>query len=274
MAESIGLAARPVRFAATLRTDRWWITPLLILSGLSAFVVYATWAALQGAHYYYEPYLSPFYSPVLFTYPAPGAAPVEHTWFGMWPTWWPAWIPASPAILILLFPGLFRLTCYYYRKAYYRGFAWSPPACAVAGPARKSYRGETGLLVFQNLHRFALYPALVYLVILLYDVGRAFFHHGEFGIGVGTAVLAVNVFLLGSYTLGCHSLRHLIGGRLDCYSCSRGASAQQKLWSKITILNARHHLWAWLSLFWVGFSDFYVRMVSMGIWHDVNTWGI
>jgi hypothetical protein len=272
MAESLGLAARPVGFAATLRTDRWWIAPLLVLGGLSAFVVYATWAALQGAHYYYEPYLSPFYSPVLVTYPSAGAAPVDHAWFGAWPSWWPGWLPASPAILILVFPGLFRLTCYYYRKAYYRAFTWSPPACAVGGVTRKSYRGETSLLVFQNLHRFALYPALIYLVILLYDVGSAFFREGEFGIGVGTAVLAVNVFLLGSYTLGCHSLRHLVGGRLDCYSCSRSASAQQKLWSKVTILNTRHHVWAWLSLFWVAFSDFYVRMVSMGIWHDLNTW--
>jgi len=27
-------------------------------------------------------------------------------------------------------------------------------------------------------------------------------------------------------------------------------------------------LWAWVSLFWVGFSDLYVRLCSMGIWHD------
>jgi hypothetical protein len=27
-------------------------------------------------------------------------------------------------------------------------------------------------------------------------------------------------------------------------------------------------LWAWASLFWVGFTDFYIRMVSMGVFTD------
>jgi hypothetical protein len=26
--------------------------------------------------------------------------------------------------------------------------------------------------------------------------------------------------------------------------------------------------WAWISLFWVGFTDLYVRMCAMGIWTD------
>jgi hypothetical protein len=29
-------------------------------------------------------------------------------------------------------------------------------------------------------------------------------------------------------------------------------------------------LWAWCSLFSVGFSDLYVRMCAMGIWSDVR----
>jgi hypothetical protein len=29
-------------------------------------------------------------------------------------------------------------------------------------------------------------------------------------------------------------------------------------------------LWAWLSLFWVGFADLYVRLCAIGIWHDVR----
>ncbi|MEX0599161.1 MAG: hypothetical protein WD205_00880, partial [Rhodothermales bacterium] len=161
MAETIDVRTSS-GFAATARTDRWWIAPVAVLVGLSAFIVYATWAALQGAHYWHGSYLSPFYSPVLFTeLGASGHAPLEHAWFGSWPDWWPGWIPASPAILILFFPGIFRLTCYYYRKAYYRGFAWTPPACTVGALPRKDYRGETKWLLFQNLHRYALYPALV-----------------------------------------------------------------------------------------------------------------
>lgn len=243
-----------------------------MLLGLTAFIIYATWAALQAGHYWTGPYLSPFYSPVLFTdLTAPGHAPLEHAWFGRWPDGWPAWIPPSPAILILFFPGIFRVTCYYYRKAYYRAYAGTPPACAVGSLPRREYRGETGLLLFQNLHRYALYPALLYIVILTYDAVTAYFHAGELGVGVGSIVLTVNVFLLGSYTFGCHSLRHLVGGGTDCLSCSR---ARYGAWKKVSALNRRHMGWAWLSLFWVAFADLYVRMVSTGVWRDFNTWGI
>ena len=48
----------------------------------------------------------------------------------------------------------------------------------------------------------------------------------SFGIGVGTLVLAVNVMLLGGYTLGCHSLRHLVGGYLDQLSRAPGAQEE------------------------------------------------
>ncbi len=271
MAHVTQVGGHPTGVAANTRHDHWWVYPVAVLLGLSAFIVYATWAAFQGAHYWSGPYLSPFYSPVLATdLSAPGHAPLEHAWFGRWPAWWPSWIPASPAVLILFFPGIFRLTCYYYRKAYYRGFAWTPPACAVGGVPRRNYKGERGLLLFQNLHRYALYPALAYIVILLYDAVTAFFHQGEVGIGVGSLVLTLNVVLLGAYTLGCHSLRHLIGGGSNCFSCSR---SRYGAWKGVTLLNIRHGTWAWLSLFWVGFADFYVRMVSMGVWVDLNTWG-
>lgn len=275
MAEVLEVGGHRTGFAATGRTDRWWLYPMGVLLGLSAFIAYATWAAFQGAHYWHVAYLSPFYSPVLFTdLSAAGAAPLEHAWFGTWPAWWPGFLPASPAFLILIFPGLFRFTCYYYRKAYYRAFTGTPPACAVGAVPRKNYRGESFLLTFQNLHRYALYPALAYIVILYYDAFQAFFYQGEFGIGLGTVVLLMNATLLAGYTFGCHAFRHLIGGRLDCYSCSLAHQHQHTVWQKVSVLNRRHSLWAWMSLFWVGFSDFYVRMCSMGIWTDLNTWGV
>lgn len=271
MAELIQAGGHRIGLAANARNDQWWVEPITILLGLSAFVAYATWAALQAQHYFAGPYLSPFYSPVLFTETsALGSAPLGHAWFGSWPSWWPTFLPASPAILILIFPGLFRFTCYYYRKAYYRAFTWTPPACAVAGLPRKNYKGETGLLVFQNLHRYALYPAIAYIVILYYDGFSAFFHEGQFGIGVGTVVLLVNATLLASYTFGCHAFRHLVGGGKDCLSCSR---VRHTAWKRSSILNRNHQFWAWASLFWVGFTDFYVRMVSMGVFTDFNTWG-
>jgi len=258
---------------ATERSDRWWLGPMLVLLGLSGFSVYATWAAFQGEHYFHESYLSPFYSPLLYIdTAAAGSAPIEHAWIGAWPEWWPSFLPNSPAFLILMFPGAFRFTCYYYRKAYYRAFVASPPACAVGGIRQGKYRGETFLLLFQNLHRYALYFALGFVVILYYDAFASFFRDGQFGVGVGSIVLLINATLLAGYTTGCHSFRHLIGGGLDCFSCNTVCDVRHKGWSLASILNRKHMLFAWLSLFWVGFSDVYVRLVSMGIITDYNTW--
>ncbi|MBI2339210.1 MAG: succinate dehydrogenase [Deltaproteobacteria bacterium] len=262
-----------IGFAKTFRTDRWWVGPVLTFLGLAGFVVYSTWAAFQGDHYFYGSYLSPFYSPLLFINPnVPGAAPLAHAWFGVYPGWWPAFIPQSPAFLILAFPGSFRFTCYYYRKAYYRSFAGTPPGCAVGPFPRKNYKGETFLLLFQNLHRYALYFALLFILILYYDAFQSFFRDGKFGVGVGSLVLLLNATFLACYTFGCHSWRHLVGGRLDCFSCDGVSKMRHGIWKRVTFLNERHMLFAWVSLFWVGFSDFYVRMVSMGIWKDFSTW--
>ncbi len=252
------------RFGETRRPDAWWVQPLLTFLGLSTFIVYSTWAAFQGEHYTHGPYLSPFYSPELF-----GDSP--HAWFGPRPGWWPGWLPFSPAFLILWAPGGFRLTCYYYRGAYYKAFWADPPACAVGEP-RSGYRGERSFpLVMQNVHRYFLYLALGFIVILSWDAWLAMWFTdpatGEtsFGIGVGTLVLCANVVLLGGYTLGCHSLRHLVGGGLDRLA---GRPVRHTAYRCVGCLNRRHMLWAWLSLFSVGFSDVYVRLCSMGIWSD------
>src|SRR5262245_35037393 len=94
---------------ATERKDAWWLETTITGLCFLTFVLYSTWAAFQGAYYYAEPYLSPFYSPLLFVEPsALGAAPLKHSWFGAWPSWWPAFLPASPAFLILAFPLSFR----------------------------------------------------------------------------------------------------------------------------------------------------------------------
>src|SRR5437868_2980893 len=79
------LPIAPRGFGETMRRDAWWVQPAIVFVILSAFVVYATWAAFQGNHYRYGPYLSPFYSPELFGDSA-------HSWFGAIPGWWPRWI--------------------------------------------------------------------------------------------------------------------------------------------------------------------------------------
>jgi hypothetical protein len=262
-------------FGKTYRTDPWRRGPALTFAVFSLFIVYTTWAALQGDHYYADPYLSPFYSPVLFSNAwVPGAAPASMAWFGSWPTWWPHIIPISPAILILVFPGSFRFTCYYYRKAYYRSFAGSPPGCAV-GPlaaGKRKYRGETALLLIQNLHRYAMYFALIFIVLLGKDAIESFSRDGHIGIGVGSVILTINVLLIASYTFGCHSFRHLIGGRKDCMSDCGKPTLALGSFKKASWFNGLHMQFAWASLLWVMVADVYVRLVSHGVIHDFNTW--
>ena len=265
--EAVPIKFVPRGYGDTYRRDAWWVEPLVVFLVLGGFVVYATWAAFQNAHYTYGPYLSPFYSPVIF-------GESHHAWFGPKPAWWPALLPFSPALLILPFPGLFRFTCYYYRGAYYKSFWSDPIACSVGEPRGTRYRGERWFpLVLQNVHRYFAYAAVVFLFILSYDVWLGMWFENpatgrtEFGIGLGTLILAVNVVLLSSYTLGCHSIRHLVGGHKDevskspikdaCYGCS-------------SALNNRHQLFAYMSLFSVAFCDVFVRLCSMGIWSDVR----
>lgn len=248
----------------TSRKDAWWAQPIVTFLILSLFIVYATWAAFQGEHYWVgKHYLSPFYSPEVF-----GESP--HSFFGPKPGWWPGWLPFSPALIILPFPAFFRFTCYYYRGAYYKAFWADPPACAVSEP-RTGYNSENRWpMKIQNIHRYVLFFAIFLLAALWRDVWFAFQmpngSGGEtFGIGVGSLVILANTALLTLYTFSCHTLRYLLGGRhnrmsdrpvqLACYSC-------------VTGLNAKHMMFAWLSLFSVMFADLYVRLVSMGIWQD------
>jgi hypothetical protein len=243
-----------LRTDATRRTDAWWVPPLVTAVVLSAFVVYATWAALVNADYYADPYLSPFYSPCL-------AANCEHATWDVVGDWW----SLSPALLILPIPLGFRLTCYYYRKAYYRAFFWSPPACAVKdGPRR--YTGEARFpLILQNVHRYTFYLTLPFPIILLWDGLRAFDFPDGFGMGLGTVILLANAVLLGAYTLSCHSCRHLCGGHVDVFS---GSPRRYRLWRFVSSLNARHMQIAWVSLVAVALTDLYVRLVATGTIDD------
>lgn len=252
------------QFGQTMRSDAWWVQPLLVFAGLSLFIAYSTWAAFQGKNYYWGPYLSPFYSPELF-----GDSP--HRWFGPKPAWWPQWLLWSPALLILWIPGGFRFTCYYYRGAYYKAF-WADPLSCTVGEPRHRYLGENSFpLIIQNVHRYFLYLALIFIGVLSFDVWKALWFadpatgQKHFGIGLGTLVLAVNVVLLGGYTFGCHSFRHLVGGVLDQIS---GRPARFSAYRCVSCLNRRHMLWAWMSLFWVGFSDLYIRLCASGVWTD------
>ncbi|MDF1602312.1 hypothetical protein [Nocardioides sp. YIM 152315] len=244
----------------TLRTDTWWLYPATTFVVFAAFVVYATWRAFAGDNYFSEPYLSPFYSPCLTDSCIEGSSD-----FGQPFSWW----NLSPALLILIFPLGFRLTCYYYRKAYYRAFWLSPPACAVAEPHGK-YTGETRLpLILQNIHRWFWYAAVLVACVLTFDTVLAFRPaEGEsdgIHMGLGTVLMLINIVLIWLYTLSCHSCRHITGGRLRHFSKH---PVRYRMWTFVSKLNARHGTYAWYSLFSVALVDLYVYLLATGAFDD------
>jgi hypothetical protein len=249
----------------TLRTDRWWQSPLVVDLGFAAFVIYATVRAFLQNNYYVAEYnyLTPFYSPCM----SKGCIPeASHFWPQIIPDVW--WIPF--AALSLPFLLLFRLTCYYYRGAYYRSVWQSPTACAVAEPHAK-YTGETRFpLIIQNTHRYFFYIAGVISVINTYDAIVAFHSDkgpGGFGFGLGNVILVVNVVMLWIYTLSCHSCRHIVGGRLKHFSKH---PVRYWFWSQVSVLNNRHKLYAWVTLGTLMLTDFYIMLVASGTISDLR----
>ncbi|MFI0451052.1 hypothetical protein [Actinomadura sp. 6N118] len=248
----------------TLRKDNWRIYPITTVVIFTAWVVYATIRAFWGAAFYVPEYhyLTPFYSPCVNEI-CNNVTVNGHTGdaaeFG---TFLPAatrgWIPF--AALSLPFLLLFRLTCYYYRKAYYRSYWASPPACGVAEPHKK-YSGERRFpLIGQNLHRYFWIAAFAISLINTYDAILAF--HGKdggFGIGLGTIILWANVILLWIYTLSCHSCRHVVGGRLKNFSKH---PVRYWMWGQVSKLNQQHGRYALITLGSLVVADLYVALVA------------
>ncbi|WP_327149039.1 hypothetical protein [Nocardia sp. NBC_01329] len=247
----------------TLRTDQWWLPPLITVIGLAAFVIYATVRSFVRTAYWVPDYhyLTPFYSPCLSTSCVAGASHFG-TPFGDLPMFLPL------GFLVLPFLLGFRLTCYYYRKAYYRSVWFSPPACAVAEPHTK-YTGETRLpLIIQNAHRYFFYAAVIISLINTYDAVISF--HGKtggFGLGLGSLIITGNVILLWAYTLSCHSCRHIAGGRLKHFSAH---PVRYWFWTQISKLNTRHMQLAWTTLGTLVLTDFYVMLVASGTISDLR----
>ncbi len=259
MAAGVGGPTRASIDERTLRQDRWWLYPAVTFTVFFSFIVYSTIRAFMNKDYFAEPYLSPFYSPCLGDC-VKGASDFGQP-FG--------WFPLSAALIILIFPLGFRLTCYYYRKAYYRSFWLSPPACGVAEP-HASYSGETRFpLILQNVHRWFWYATFVVALILTWDVVLAFGPApGEsdgIHMGLGTVLMLVNVAFIWLYQLSCHSCRHIVGGRLRHFSKH---PVRYKLWTWVSKLNARHANYAWLSLFSVALVDLYIFLLAANVFDD------
>jgi hypothetical protein len=240
-------------FGTTMRVDRWSLKPMAVALGLTAFIVYATISALLltpgvlGVAYEAEGYHSPFFSITI------GEAVL------------PAWF--SPAILVLWIQVFYRATCYYFRGAYYKAFFADPPACAVGEPTiHRRYGMENRFpFILQNLHRISLYLAFIPGTILWLELVPAIWHEGSPRLGVGVFLLFADAVLLSLYLLSCHSFRHLVGGGLDCYSCSAYTRRRHSIWERVSAWNRRHGLWAWASLLSVVLVDLYVRALALDI---------
>ncbi|MDQ6772469.1 MAG: hypothetical protein M3024_05705, partial [Candidatus Dormibacteraeota bacterium] len=219
-----------------------WLYPTTILVVFTLFVLYGLWVALTQLNGRFGPYLSPFSSPEIH---------ISIRGFQI-----------PPGLWIGPFPLAFRLTCYYYRKAYFRAFLFHPRSCAVSEPHRGAYYGERRFWIFNNLHRYALYLIIIQTLFLAYDAIVAFSYQGAFHFGLGNVILVANVACLVAYTYGCHALRHLVGGSQDCFSCHR---ARYRVWKGVTRLNVHHEMWAWISMFTVWGTDIYVRLLINGV---------
>ncbi|HEX7322935.1 MAG TPA: hypothetical protein VF299_08380 [Mycobacterium sp.] len=251
--------------SGVLRPERWWLSPARVNIGLDAFIIYATIRAFWGSAYWVPKYhyLTPFYSPCISKSCIP-----EASHLGQWLPEFPRWIPLGAVVLPFLL--CFRLTCYYYRKAYYRAYWLSPAGCAVPEP-RAHYTGETRFpLIFQNGHRYFFYVAFLLATLNTYDAIVAFHSdtgpHG-FGFGLGNIVLLGNVALLWAYTGGCHSCRHVFGGRLTHFSKH---PIRYWLWSKISWFNGWHMQFAWVTLGTLALTDFYIALVASGTIGDLR----
>ena len=109
------------------------------------------------------------------------------------------------------------MTCYYYRRAYYRSFWWAPPACAVSD-GHGSYTGESSFpLILQNAHRYFFYFGLIFNVILTIDAILAFQQPGTPAARASASEpwsCSSTPCCCGSTRLSCHACRHLCGGEV------------------------------------------------------------
>lgn len=175
----------------------------------------------------------------------------------------------SPTILILPFVGLYRLTCYAYRKDYNRHIFKHPIGCGIQNrldSRDRAYTGETsGLFKIENLHRYFLYISILIVPFFYYDFYTSLFLNNAFVLRLGSIFLLLNAIFITLYVLSCHSLRSLIGGRKDCYSCMAHGKGIRNIYDKQSWLNKHHEELAWISLIFIIFVDLYLRGLTVGM---------
>jgi hypothetical protein len=241
---------RPAGFAATERTDAWWVAPLVQGLMLGTLICYANWAAYQGEYYEVGNYLSPLYSPLIII---PG-------------------LPFSPAFLILLPPVLFRATCYYYRKAYYRSYFLDPPGLRGLGaeqgegvPRRDGLPVRAAEPPSLRVLRDAPLPAVPLARLLSRHPLRRLVRHRRRDARDPRQRDGADALQL---LLPLRAAPRRREPRL--LLVQRGQPARHAAWKAASVLNERHMLFAWTSFVTVCGADLYVRLVAMGTITDLR----
>ena len=252
----------------TNRVDNWWSQPLAMGIALTLALLYTFWRLFlhdTGISYQLDgsTVMSPIFSPNVLEWDLFGLSEWDH----------PHWVNA--AILVLWIPFGFRGTCYYMRRVYYRTFFASPVACWVDEPdinKKLGYRGEKGIFILNNLHRYFLYAAMIIIAIKWWDVTHTLtFESGQYGFSIGTLVMAIEAFLLTMYVTSCHALRHLAGGMLDRWTTGI-SRLRGKIFGKLSITNRSHGFWFWTSLAFVFIGDLWVLAVNEGYFTGLADW--
>ena len=123
--------------------------------------------------------------------------------------------------------------------------------------------------ILQNLHRYFLYLAFFPLFFLWLDAApRRRPRRRVADRARRSPILFVNAALLTGYSLSCHSLRHLVGGRIDCFSCTPPDAGPLHALAAAHVAEPAPHAWAWASLISVTLADVYVRLLALGVITD------
>ena len=239
-------------FGRTDRIDYWWTEPVWMAVALTAALIYTAVRVVMwdgSIHYDDHRVTSPIFSPDVLH--------MLHI------TNHPGWM--NSAMLILWIPFGFRGTCYYMRRVYHRTFFQNPTGCMVSKPGISytvDYKGEKGLFILNNIHRYMLYLAILVLSVKFYDVLLTTrFDDGSRAVSIGTMVLGIEAFLLFMYVASCHAFRHLFGGGMDQW---RGGISGifGSIYRWVSGVNVHHAFWFWTSLAMVFLGDLFVWAVA------------
>jgi hypothetical protein len=124
---------------------------------------------------------------------------------------------------------------------------------------------KPGFFRIENLHRYFMYFSVLILPFFFYDFYIAVAYSGIFKITLGSLLLLANAVVVTVWVFSCHAVRHLTGGRVDCYGCKLAGKSRNKFFRFQSYFNVHHEALAWTSLILFISVDLYLRALSAGL---------